>query len=176
MKSLKILGFAFLVVLCSAAANAGGLNEKDYADMYALRDMKSHFGPSIAACLNAWGNQHPFKDKKKIKFRVIEGNVKVFGVGGNIYDDSPTNYPQLILVKPGVNVMGKMAYDLLNPNGWYCLKAKVNVMGKSVINLACKAHLASTSGTTTVLGASQGQSGTTVLGKTVVNRECGEEL
>lgn len=174
---MNVLGRTLGIIFCamiftSAVAESGGMSKRDYENMFSMRNMKSQYAPAISACLQAWGNRHPFKKRKEIKFRVIQGNVKVFGVGGNISDQVVSNYPQLILVRPGVNVMGKMSYDLLNPNGWYCLKAKVNVMGKSVINLACDSHIASTTGTTTVLGASEGQSGTTVMGRSVVNRNC----
>ena len=172
---VKTLG---VLLLASSIAHADGLSKKEYAEKYSLYGMKSSYGPAVEACLRSWGKSHPFKDQQKIKFRLMQGQVKVFGVGNNIVDDTPTQYPQLIVVRPGVNVMGNMNYELLNPNGWYCLKAKVNVMGKSVINLACNAQIASTSGTTIVMGAGEGQSGTTVMGKTVVNRICdeGEEL
>ena len=32
--------------------------------------------------------------------------------------------------------------ELLNPNGWYCLKVDVNVLNNTQIDLNCHAHLA----------------------------------
>jgi len=81
---------------------------------------------SIAACLKAWG-KHPFG--KNPTFKTLTTSVKVFGIGKNTSDTEVTSSPTLILVNPGVNVMGGSVIELLNPNGWYCLRATVNVMG-----------------------------------------------
>jgi hypothetical protein len=59
---------------------------------------------------------------------------------------------------------------LANPNGWYCLKGKVDVMGKTEINLNCKAHLATSTDSVTVAGSDDNDTGVTVLGKSVVNK------
>ncbi len=158
----------------NSIAKAGGLGEQQYADLYNLQPMSSVHGKDVKKCLAAWGSNSPFKKTSKLKFRVIEADVKLFGLGSDVYDKASTSYPQLILVASAVNVMGKSTIHLLNPNGWYCLEGKVTVMGKTTINLACKASLATTNDSTTVLGASRGSgnSGTTVMGKTVIKRNC----
>ena len=122
---------------------------------------------SIAACLNAWGT-HPFG--KNPQFKTLQTSVKVFGVGKNTSDSERTNAPSLVLVNPGVNVMGGARLELLNPNGWYCLRATVNVMGGLKIRAHCKARLASTSDGTTVIGNNSENKGVTVLGSTSVER------
>jgi hypothetical protein len=81
---------------------------------------------SIAACLKAWGT-HPFGNNPQ--FKTLQTSVKVFGIGKNTSDTETTNSPSLVLVNPGVNVMGGTVIELLNPNGWYCLRTTVNVMG-----------------------------------------------
>jgi hypothetical protein len=73
-----------------------------------------------------------------------------------------------VLVNPGVNVMGGTTLELLNPNGWYCFKSNVNVMGSLRIKAACKAHLASAHDGTTVLGSNSDNKSVTVMGKTQV--------
>jgi len=123
---------------------------------------------AIQSCLAHWG-KHPFSAKDP-KYRVIQGRVKVMGIGGDIKDDEKTAQPELVLVKPQVNVMGKSEMNLLNPNGWYCLKSKVAVLGKTVINLHCKASLASSADGATVLGGADEQNGVTVLGSSKLNR------
>lgn len=163
------------------SASATELNRQQYASQFSLYPMDSAYGKSVATCLQAWGDKHPFKDRAQIKFRVIQTNVKVLGVGNNINDTAKTDYPQIILVKPGVNVMSEMSMDLMNPNGWYCLSARVNVMGRSTINLACETHLASTTGSVTVFGHRRGEddaddTGTTVMGETVINRKCNKPV
>lgn len=122
---------------------------------------------SIAACLKAWGS-HPFG--KNPQYKTMQTSVKVFGIGKNTGDTERTNAPSLVLVNPGVNVMGGARIDLLNPNGWYCLRTTVNVMGGVKIRAHCKAHLASTSDGTTVIGSNTENKGVTVMGSTSVER------
>jgi hypothetical protein len=76
--------------------------------------------------------------------------------------------PSLILVNPGVNVMGGTRVELLNPNGWYCFRSNVNVMGRLSIRAHCKAHFASAHDAVTVLGSNQADKSVTVLGKTQI--------
>lgn len=121
--------------------------------------------PSIAGCLRAWGT-HPFGTNPA--FRTLATSVKVFGIGGNPSDTAHTNSPALVLVNPGVNVMGVTTLELLNPNGWYCFRSNVNVMGKLRIRAACKAHLASASDGVTVLSSNPDQKSVAVLGSTQV--------
>jgi hypothetical protein len=132
----------------------------------------SQYWPVVKACLAVWGDSHPFKDESKLRFRVIESNVKVFGIGADIIDDVETSEPQLILVRPAVNVMGKLTFRLMNPKGWYCFEKNITVMAKSEVTLACTAQVAAGSGGSTVMGSSPGQGGTTVMGKTVFERKC----
>lgn len=180
--SVSQIKHCLLLALIVAAVQVGPalaetLNQKKYADKYTLYNMRSQYGKDVNLCLQNWGNKHPFKNMSQFRFRVVENNVKVFGVGDNFTDNSSTIYPQMILIRPAVNVMGKMEYNLANPNGWYCLDSNVTVMGKSVINLACDAKLTSTHGSITVMGKSSSdeKSGTTVLGKTVIKRLCPEK-
>ena len=129
---------------------------------------------AVRACLANWGD-HPF-DMQNPNFRVLGTQVKVFGIGGSINETNKTADPELILIRSNVSVMTKSRMNLLNPNGWYCLQGKVNVMAKSIITLDCRAHLASSSPGTTVLGSSEGEDGVTVMGKAEIHRvNCGRE-
>ncbi len=132
----------------------------------------SEYWPAVKACLEVWGDQHPFKDDSKLRFRVLESSVKVFGIGADIGDQDETADPQLILVRPGVNVMGKLTFRLMNPKGWYCFEKNVTVMAKSEMTVACTAQVASAGPGATVLGSSPGKGGTTVMGKTTFERKC----
>jgi hypothetical protein len=123
---------------------------------------------SIATCLKTWG-KHPFG--KNPTFKTLSTSVKVFGIGKNTADTEETSSPALVLINPGVNVMGGTTIELLNPNGWYCLRTNVNVMGGFTIRAHCKAHLASASeggSGTTVMGNNADQKGVTVMGSTQV--------
>ena len=121
--------------------------------------------PAIASCLKAWGKQ-PFGSNPR--YKTLSTSVKVFGIGANPADTERTSSPSLVLVNTGVNVMGGTTLELLNPNGWYCFKSNVNVMGSLTIKAACKAHLASAHDGTTVLGSNSDNKSVTVMGSTRV--------
>lgn len=120
---------------------------------------------SIHRCLKAWG-KHPFGSNPE--YRTLSTSVKVFGIGQSSNDTEVTSSPQLVMVNAGVNVMGGSEIELLNPNGWYCLKSNVNVMGGMTIKTHCKSHLASAVEGVTVLGSNSNNKAVTVMGKTTV--------
>jgi hypothetical protein len=124
---------------------------------------------AIQHCLQHW-QKHPFTEKNP-PFRTISSSVRVLGVGAEIRDDISTPKPELILLKPSVTVLAKSELHLRNPNGWYCLKANVAVLGKSVVDLHCKANLASSKDGATILGSGD-QGSVTVLGESRVDRTC----
>ena len=126
---------------------------------------------AIRDCLKSWGNA-PFEAKEP-HYRTLTTKVKVIGIGGDTEDKATTAKPDLVLVKAGVAVMSKISYELQNPNGWYCLKGKVAVMGKVEININCKAKLASSGDGVGVLGATDSNSGgVAVMGAVRLNRQC----
>jgi len=120
-------------------------------------------GKSIDDCLAAWGS-HPFG--RNPGYRTLATSVKVFGIGRSPADTERTNGPSLVLVNPGVNVMGGTTIELLNPNGWYCFRSNVNVMGDLQIRADCRAHLASAADGVTVLGSNSEDKSVTVMGST----------
>lgn len=123
---------------------------------------------SIGKCVSAWHNS-PFGAKSS-PHQILKPGVKVFGVGGSVEDLAATAKPQLVLVKPGVNVLGKTTYRLMNPNGWYCFKSNVSVLGKLQIEAHCHAHIATAADGATVLGADDSKNGVSVLGAIRVKR------
>jgi hypothetical protein len=120
---------------------------------------------AISRCLKAWG-KHPFGNHPS--YRTLATSVKVFGIGQDTEDTQGTSRPELIMVNAGVNVMGGSTMALLNPNGWYCLRSNVNVMGGMTVKAHCKAHLASATEGVTVLGSNSENKAVTVMGKTTV--------
>lgn len=120
---------------------------------------------AINRCLKAWGT-HPFGNHPT--YKTLGATVKLFGIGQNTQDTTATEMPELVLVNPGVNIMGGSTIKLSNPNGWYCLQANVNVMGGVTIQAHCKAHIASATDAVTVLGSNASDKGITVMGKTRV--------
>jgi hypothetical protein len=123
---------------------------------------------AIKSCLAAWG-EHPFGTEEP-RYKVLSSSVKVLGVGAEVTDETETGQPQLVLVKPSVNVLTKGSFRLMNPNGWYCFASNVTVLAKSEITAHCRAHLASSRDGVTVGGGNKGTEGVTVLGKAVVKR------
>ena len=174
MNLSRVITISFtLFFVVNSSVYAEGLNQKQYSNLYTLKKAlhSSEWG-DVKECISNW-NDHPFKDVKTVRFRVISPNVVVFGLGDKIVDNTKTSYPQLIYIKPSVNVMGKTTFELMNPNGWYCFKSKVNIMGKSVIQAACNAHIAIVSGKITVAGKGAGEtSGTTIMGKSILEQNC----
>ncbi len=171
--SKPIITSITLFFVVNLSAYSEGLNQKQYSNMYILnKALNSSEWSDVLECISNWGD-HPFKDVKTVRYRVIPTNVVVFGFGGEIVDNTQTSYPQLIYIKDSVNVMGKSTFELMNPNGWYCFKSNVNLMGKSVIRAACNAHIVIDGDKITVAGKSAGEkSGTTIMGKSVMEQNC----
>src|SRR3989442_6521010 len=67
---------------------------------------------AIRGCLAAWG-EHPFNSADEQPFRAISPSVKVLGVGQDVTDETVTDQPQLVLVKPSVNVLTKSNFRLV---------------------------------------------------------------
>ncbi|MCX6108628.1 MAG: hypothetical protein NTZ90_03355 [Proteobacteria bacterium] len=97
---------------------------------------------ALHRCLAAWPN-NPFLGTAKVEhFKEIYASVSVLSSGAAINDTENTPFPELILVDAGVNVLGSPTYNLLNKNGYYCIRVNVNVITKLGVNLHCNARLA----------------------------------
>lgn len=125
---------------------------------------------TINSCIAAWKNS-PFKKGHEAD-KTISPGVKVFGIGKSGVDDlDATSTPKLVLVRPAVNVLGKTKLRLMNPNGWYCFKSNVSVLGKMEIETDCKAHFASAVEGAEVLAADESSKGVIVLGSLRLKKE-----
>ncbi len=93
---------------------------------------------ALHKCMEKWG-ELPFG--QTIPTRVLTA-VSIGGFGTSIDDREQTEAPELVLVKAAVNVGGKVNYNFLNRNGYYCIKVNVNVLTDLTINLHCNARLA----------------------------------
>ncbi len=156
MKTFTLVSMSLAIVSLSGIGPAFA-SDQDPGDIAAVK-----------ACLRNFV-KHPFNAEKPT-FRTMSAKVRVFGIGGSTSDEKPTAKPELVLVKPNVAVMSKNDLNLLNPNGWYCLKGQVSVLGKSEIHLHCKAKLAASKDGVTVLGGTDHDSGVTVLGSSKITR------
>jgi len=129
---------------------------------------------SIAACLKAWG-EHPFG--KNPQFKTLDTSITVLGMGSTAADTERTSSPSLVLIKPIFNVAGESTVELMNPNGWYCMRTTVSLLGKVSVRAHCKAQLAATSDGAAVRGNnSENRSiknlGVTVIGAVSIERPC----
>ena len=164
----RFVAAALLLVLLPSASLAQ-VNQKEYRSRFTLQDRSAREYVDVQKCLDGWPD-NPFEKQADLRFRVLSSSVTVFGIGPNLKDDVETSYPQLVFVRPAVNVLGGQTMELLNPNGWYCLESSVAVLSKSTIRLACKARIAAATSGVTVLGANDSDQGVTVLGKTAIER------
>ncbi len=128
-------------------------------------------------CIADWGAASPFKKGTPAQKTVSPG-VKVFGIGkSNSGDHTVTTKPQLVLVRPPVNVMGKTTIRLENPQGWYCFRNAVTVAGKIAIDAHCSAHVASArEDGTSVMASDESDKSVAVMGAVRVTRfDCPEK-
>ncbi|OGA12697.1 MAG: hypothetical protein A3G25_12265 [Betaproteobacteria bacterium RIFCSPLOWO2_12_FULL_63_13] len=160
--SKKIMPIAALFASCLALS---------YPPIAAAEEIDS----SIAACLKAWG-VHPFG--KAPQFKTMGTSVKVFGIGSEVADTQPTSTPALVLINPSFNLVGVSTIELLNPNGWYCMRTTVTIMGNVHLRAHCKAQLALTSAGVTATGNNVENVNiknvtVTAIGSFSVERPCG---
>lgn len=136
------------------------------------------FGPNVPEkdalkkCLNLWGTT-PFKEVNANQVKVMDVSVGVgagvlgttlSGLGsllniGNTRDFESTSEPRLVVIPMSVNVGGSTTFELMNPNGWYCLKAAVGAKSTVNIRLHCNARIAQSD-----LGVSLNTNPTTTTG------------
>lgn len=156
-----MLLFRFLLVLLFALPALASADERE--------PHRRTEAEVIRSCLGTWPD-HPFRGDETPRYKVLGSSVNVLGIGGDVVDDVATPDPQLVLVKPAVNVLTKGRFRLMNPNGWYCFESAVTVLAKSEIVAHCTAHIASSIDGVAVAGGNSGADGVTVLGKAVVKR------
>lgn len=112
---------------------------------------------TIRKCMNLWGTV-PFKEIKPEHVKVMDvsvgvgggligGSSPIAGIGniinvGNPRDLEVTTEPKLIIIPLSVNLGGSTNFELMNPNGWYCMKAAVGAKSTVGIKLHCNAKLA----------------------------------
>ncbi len=95
---------------------------------------------ALHKCLSKWRDL-PFGSTIG-NYRKIYASVIVGGSGIAVRDTERTSEPFLVLITAAVNVNSQVEYELLNPNGYYCIKVGVNVNTDLDVNLHCNARLA----------------------------------
>jgi hypothetical protein len=120
-------------------------------------DPKVPYQDELSKCMNLWGTV-PFTVVKPAQVKVMDVSVGIgggllgssnplSGLGslfnlGNSRDLEVTPEPRLIIVPLSVNLGGNVTFELMNPNGWYCMKAAVGAKSTLNIKLHCNARLA----------------------------------
>ena len=161
------LSISAVIALCTPIHPVYGKAD----DQVASPSQAAEYQSSVDECIAAWGKSSPFHRGDRADL-VMTGGVKVFGIGSSDSNaQDATSKPQLVLVRPAVNVLGANTLKLMNPNGWYCFKSNVSVLGKITIEAHCDAHLANATGSgANVLGADESKQGVTVLGTLRIKR------
>lgn len=115
---------------------------------------------ALQKCMNLWGTT-PFKEVKANQVKVMDIGVSVggglAGIGGglgglggivpdltfgNTKDLDSTTDPRLVVIPFSISLGGNTTYELMNPNGWYCLKFAVGAKSSVNIKLHCNAKIA----------------------------------
>ncbi|MEZ4743778.1 MAG: hypothetical protein R3B45_15255 [Bdellovibrionota bacterium] len=95
---------------------------------------------SLKSCLANFKDS-PFEETIT-NFKKIKASINIGGSGTAINDTTHTDEPELILIAAAINVGSKVTYNLLNPNGYYCMMLNTNIKSKLTINLDCRAQVA----------------------------------
>lgn len=127
----------------------------------------------LKKCLDLWQGKAPFTQKSP--FKVISTTITVGSIGTPIKDLESTPGPALVLVKASVTTLSDTQYELMNPNGWYCLGPNVNVLSNLTIDLHPDAMLADSSLDISILSSGDSPQGIVVGGSTTINRRAPNE-
>ena len=105
---------------------------------------------AIRKCLNLWGS-HPFKSITKANSKKIGPSVSFGGFVnlGGVNETIATAEDQLVVIDVSVNIASEVTYKMLNPKGWYCLKANFSagsedMLAKTNLKLECSAKITET--------------------------------
>ncbi len=109
-------------------------------------------GPSIAKCLQEWGN-HPFDQSAALSPKRV--NATASTLGRTVTQDPASDRVELVLVTISSSMLGAVQLDLKNPKGWYCIDSDSQTLGSTVVNVACGAQIANHHSQSGTLGSTQ---------------------
>jgi hypothetical protein len=104
---------------------------------------------AVKKCLKIWG-KHPFKTVTPTNYKKLSGGFSAFGININPPKDTETSSEdKLIVIDFGANYKSTALWKLMNPKGWYCVKAyaaagDATTQAQTNIELHCTAKLANT--------------------------------
>lgn len=91
------------------------------------------------SCSAAFGRSLPLGRDGSV--RTIAANVSVLSSGVTLRDNRASSREELTIIYASVGVLSDTRWELLNPNGLYCVVANVNVLSKLTIFLEESAQL-----------------------------------
>lgn len=119
----------------------------------------------INSCAKALGMDLPLSNGK---VRIVTAGIGILG-SSTLRDSRETVEPELTLIVASVNILGGMRWQLMNPNGLYCVVSNVNVLSNMTIEISKSAKLADGVLGINILSANQSStSGVNVLSKVKV--------
>lgn len=93
---------------------------------------------AISSCSAAFGRSLPLGGNGEV--RTITANISILG-GGNLRDNRSTARPELTIIYANIGILSNLKWELLNPNGIYCIIANINILSKLSIYLEERAQL-----------------------------------
>lgn len=121
---------------------------------------------AILGCSKAFGQPLPIGEDGKV--RTIAANVAILSGGSTLVDNRVTEQPELTIVMASVNVLGAMNWQLMNPNGMYCIVTNVNILSRLTVEISSQAKLADGTLGVNILSASDGS--TSSVGVNILSR------
>lgn len=94
---------------------------------------------ALKGCSTAFGRSLPLGFDGSV--RTIAANVSVLSSGVALRDTRVTARPEVTLIYASIGVLSNLRWELLNPNGLYCIVTNVNVLSKLTIFLEERAQL-----------------------------------
>jgi signal peptidase I len=120
-----------------------GENQRIIPEQFVIPDARNLELDPLHRCLKLLGKNNPFDSEITDFKRLIA--INAMGLGVSINDTEETADPQLVLIRAALNYKSKATYNLLNPNGYYCMMLGVNFESDLSVNLHCNAYLVSAS-------------------------------
>lgn len=112
---------------------------------------------AIANCSAAFGRSLPLGANGNV--RTIAANISILG-GQGLRDNRSTEFPELTIIYANIGILSNLRWDLMNPNGVYCIVANINILSKLSIYLEERAQLSDGAVAINILSSSNASTAT----------------
>jgi hypothetical protein len=136
---------------------------------------------ALKKCLSIWKSP-PFTEVTSKQVKVMDLVLSAGSISlGNTKDLEATSAPRLVVIPLSVTIANTTNFELMNPNGWYCLKLAVAAQSTINIKMHCDAKITQSelvvnvdsTGSTTVANGTSLPVGVSVNGSTTSNVQSG---